>query len=138
MEVPCTQSCFDILCMIKHQIKKKPVTFIPQDVDGRQDKKKKYENLDKWGIASVRADKVAKKYMNLHPTTIPNVTVEPKGSGWLLSRDGKRIVANTNRELYDHCTESDIKNRDHSNSCGTQLLYFKFIGATNVQQCQSV
>ena len=106
-EVPCTRSCFDIIRMIHYQMRRSNIKWKKQRVQGHQDKKKKYEDLDMWGKANVRADKLAKQYMTQHPTTITNVN--PPGSGWMIYINDQPIVANTSRQLYDQCTSASIK-----------------------------
>ncbi len=106
-EVPCTAASFDIIRMIKQEMNDSPLTFVKMRVKGHQDKNKKYEDLDEWGKANVRADRLAKEFMDRHPDRIQGTDIP--GVGWPIYVRGHKIVAYASRDIYFHCTECDIK-----------------------------
>ena len=76
------------------------------EVKSHQDDDTPYDQLDKWGKANCRADKLAEIYMQNHP---PEITREFPPDTWSLLLDNKPIYSKMKQTLYKHCTDGEIR-----------------------------
>ena len=95
---------FDIIRVIHHAIKQTHIKWIPKHVPAHQDDDKT-ARLDRWGLANVKADKLAEEYWTQQYSAgerhRPTPTVMP-GEGWRISIEGRPLTKNVDRQIYEH------------------------------------
>lgn len=93
---------YDLLSRITKEIKKSGIIFQFVYVQGHQDSKKKWEDLDDWEMANVHADLLAKQYLAhfglRHKDLLPE---RDKDDMWTICYRSEMVVCNIHKVLYE-------------------------------------
>jgi len=106
-----TQSSYDILILIKHQLESSSIKWIMRHVGGHMDDKKELSALDIWEQTNVRADTMAKAALTLWVESgrQPISTTPVPGTPWTISIAGETITSKNRHEIYDSVWTPQIK-----------------------------
>jgi ribonuclease HI len=89
---------FDLVFTILNSLKSLPVKVQFRHIKGHQDKHKQEDELDRWEILNIEADKLAKQAMNYFASMPPHFAIlnEP----WAVWANGTKLVKNFQEKLY--------------------------------------
>ena len=103
-DVSTSDPSFDLIKIIRHQIRESPITWRYLHVKGHQDEKEG-AILDDWAEANIKMDKEAERYWRQRYGQGSRDKPRPprmQGEGWRIEIEGTPVVANVEDRLYNH------------------------------------
>ena len=101
----CASNSYDLLKVLKHEIKSSPIRWTTKHVQGHQDRDRPIEELDKWAQFNVLCDREAEDHWNTHHGNgnreRPAPGVMP-GEGWRVTIGNQVLVNNIGTHIYEH------------------------------------
>ena len=108
-EVSTKMSGFNLIRIIRKEMRNTPIKWIARHVRGHQDEHKAMESLDRWETANVEADRRAKEYWTLmqdeEPPIWPN-KAHP-AEGWALYREGLPVESRIDDKIHQWTTGTE-------------------------------
>ena len=100
---------FNRVKKIRASIRSSGIEWVGKKVKAHQDNDKKYNTLDPWAKANIKADQIAKDYLQEIMNKEPIQYKPTKDDGWNVILNDKVVTRKFEKNIILHCTEHNIR-----------------------------